>query len=77
MKKGILTVERRYANEKKDLDAIERRYANEEKDLDVVKLSLREENEARAVDVGEKSMIYGGKRLAPPSSLPFMALRLS
>lgn len=39
MKKGILTVERRYANEKKkDLDAVERRYANEEKDLDVVKL---------------------------------------
>ncbi len=26
MKKGILTVERRYANEKEDLDAVERRY---------------------------------------------------
>lgn len=43
---------------KMDLDAVERRYANEEKDLDVVKIPPHEENEAMRVGVGEKSMIH-------------------
>jgi len=48
----------RYANEKKGLDAVEWRYANEEKDLDVVNLPSHEENDAMGVCVDAKSMTY-------------------
>lgn len=60
-------MERRYANEDRDLDGgaevflkwyIEWRYATEEKDLDVVNLPRHEENETMGVGVGAKSMIY-------------------
>lgn len=58
LKKGILVVERRCANEKKILGAVEWRYANEEAELDVVNLPRHEENEAMCEGVGAKSMIY-------------------